>query len=272
MNSEHSVLVMCVDSLRHKFVANFLTENLNVVGIVCEVKKSNIIGKTESETDIISRHFQERDEKEREYFSGNEDFKLSKDKIFFIEYRRANDEKVFTWIKSRKPEYIILFGSSVIKSPVLNFYKDKVINMHLGLSPYYRGAGTNFWPLVLKEPECIGATIHIATERIDAGPILAQARPQPYKNDRCHNLGCKTVITCANLLPKVISLYENGSLTPKKQDLKKGKFFKSTDFNAQAVLKMWQNFDDGMMDDYIENFENRVNKFPIVEPYGSFGD
>ena len=116
--------------------------------------------------------------------------------------------------KKKGAEYIILFGSSIIKPPLLEFFNKKIINIHLGLSPYYRGSGTNFWPLVNNEPECVGATIHLAVLKVDAGSILAQARPESLSElDNSHDIGCKAIISGTKKMRECIYQKRNHSQT-----------------------------------------------------------
>tara|TARA_B100001750_G_C15495634_1_gene593967 strand:+ start:310 stop:1101 length:792 start_codon:yes stop_codon:yes gene_type:complete len=76
-------------------------------------------------------------------------------------------------------DYYIIFGSSFIKSPLVDFLVNKkAINIHMGLSPYYRGSSCNFWALYDKRPEYVGATIHLLSNGLDSGPILFHAIPQ----------------------------------------------------------------------------------------------
>ena len=44
------------------------------------------------------------------------------------------------------------------KGKILKEFRSKIINAHLGLSPYYRGSGTNIFPFVNKEIEYVGVT------------------------------------------------------------------------------------------------------------------
>ena len=74
------------------------------------------------------------------------------------------------------------------------------MNIHLGLSPYYRGAGTNFWPLVNGEPEYCGATIHILDGGVDTGPVIAHVRPEIAAGDGPHDIGNKTIVAAAGAL------------------------------------------------------------------------
>jgi methionyl-tRNA formyltransferase len=139
-----------------------------------------------------------------------------------------------------------------------------MVNMHLGLSPYYRGTGTNFWPLVNSEPECVGATLHLAVAKVDAGPVLAQVRPDTAADDRAHDLGTKTIIAGARRLPSVIRDLAAGRATLHTQDLSQGRLYRRRDFNAEAVRVLWRNLDAGMVADYVCDKPTRDSGYPIV--------
>ena len=70
----------------------------------------------------------------------------------------------------------IIFGSSFIKGDLIDFLiEKKAINIHMGVSPYYRGADCNFWALNDNNPHLVGATIHLISKNLDSGPILFHA-------------------------------------------------------------------------------------------------
>jgi hypothetical protein len=73
----------------------------------------------------------------------------------------------------------VVFGASFIKGPLCEFLVERqTLNIHMGVSPYYRGSSTNFWPLYDKRPEYVGATIHLLTKGLDSGPVLFHAFPK----------------------------------------------------------------------------------------------
>ena len=259
-----SIVIITSTKNRHKFFANTLAESFNVVGIVSEEKVSEQIGNTSEEDEIVKTHFLERKEAEDRYFGEHKQFEIDSASILKVENGQSNSGNVFNWIKSKNPDFIILFGSSIIKPPILSYYDGKVINIHMGLSPYYRGSGTNFWPLVNNQPECVGGTIHLATLKVDAGSILGQVRPAVEKNDRCHDIGCKTVISGSDKMIECINKYKKGEIIPSEQNLKIGQVCKRADFNARAVKKMWSNFESGMLEKYINNKAERDSAFPII--------
>ena len=72
----------------------------------------------------------------------------------------------------------IVFGSSYIKGELIDFLiKKKTINIHMGVSPYYRGNDCNFWALNDGNPHLVGSTIHLISKGVDNGNILYHAMP-----------------------------------------------------------------------------------------------
>lgn len=251
------IVIITNNGLRHRYFANSLTEKFNVLGIISE---KPVINKDYLE-ETAKKHFQIRDQKEDYYFKNNENFETKN--LLSISSDELNSNQVFEWVVNLNPDFIILYGSSILKNPLLNYFKDKIINMHLGLSPYYRGSGTNFWPLVNREPECIGVTIHLAILKVDAGAILAQIRPDLKVSDRCHDIGCKAIMIGTRLMPIVIQNYYDNKVIPQIQS-GEGRLYKRNDFNSRAVLKMQDNFNTGMMEEYLKNKILKNKKYPIL--------
>ena len=76
----------------------------------------------------------------------------------------------------------IVFGSSYIKGWLADFLiKKNAINIHMGLSPYYKGNACNFWALYDDKPNYVGATIHLLSEGLDSGDVLFHCVAKPKK-------------------------------------------------------------------------------------------
>ena len=69
-------------------------------------------------------------------------------------------------------DVILVYASSWIRGGSSRFSTKNAINIHLGVSPYYRGAACNFWALYDLNPHLVGATIHYLHSSLDSGPIL----------------------------------------------------------------------------------------------------
>lgn len=72
----------------------------------------------------------------------------------------------------------IVFGASFIRGWLCDeLVARRAVNIHMGVSPHYRGSGTNFWAMYDRRPDLVGATIHLLTRGLDSGPMLFHALP-----------------------------------------------------------------------------------------------
>lgn len=68
---------------------------------------------------------------------------------------------------------VVSFGyRHILRKPVLDTAKLPVLNLHMSLLPFNRGAHPNFWAWADGTPH--GVTIHEMTAGLDEGPIVAQ--------------------------------------------------------------------------------------------------
>jgi folate-dependent phosphoribosylglycinamide formyltransferase PurN len=265
MKSVPKIIIITSNQLRHKYFASELCKSLDLAGIVAEEKSAGINAVQNldpGDQAVINRHFKLRDEAEHKWFG--DDINWPNTEIINIQNNQVNDLWVSDWIVNKNPDIILLYGSGIIKDPLLSLFSGKIINLHLGLSPYYRGSGTNLWPLVYSEPECVGATIHLAVNKVDAGSILHQVRPDLSETDSVHDLGTKTIEKAVRQLPVIVNGYVSGRLVAEQQNLSIGKVFTIKQFNADSVRKMMYNFDRGMIPEYMAHFEIRNLNFPII--------
>ncbi|MCR9154896.1 MAG: hypothetical protein NXI09_12375 [Bacteroidetes bacterium] len=263
MSTKPRVIIITGNSKRHEYYVECLERELDVVQVYAETKFSYVDAFADSSfADEVKGHFQLRDESEQFYFGSAS----PKSPIKTLERGEANKPEVVEEIIGLNADFVLLFGSGIIKEPILEVYKDRVINMHLGLSPYYRGSGTNFWPLVDGKPECVGATIHLAVLKVDAGGILHQVRPMDLsEEDTIHDLGNKTIRSTLSVLPKVIKDFSEGKISPSVQDNKDDRDYRRMDLNKEAIVSVYSNFDKGMISSYLLAKSSRDEKYPIVE-------
>ena len=135
------------DAKRHKYIAKELAEQTSLQLIVGE-KKSISITKNDglnNEDDLFwKNHFKLRENSEKQFFK-NIEFPENLE-LLSLKHGNINSQLVQEKLKEINPDFIILFGTSIIKSDILNLFPNKFINLHLGLSPYYKGSATNLFP------------------------------------------------------------------------------------------------------------------------------
>jgi folate-dependent phosphoribosylglycinamide formyltransferase PurN len=258
-------LLLTADGLRHRYAASTLGGKTDLVGVVSERKAPPTpadAAMSDEDRDVLRRHFGARDAAELRLLG-----RVSAWPTETLEIPRGevNAPAVADWIAGRRPDVVVLFGTGLIKDPLLRTWQGRMVNLHLGLSPYYRGAATNFWPLVQHEPECVGATIHLAAADVDAGDILGQVRPAVTPADEAHELGTRALVAALAALPRLLTGLLAGSTRPRPQNLALGQVFRRRDFSADAVRRLWRNLENGMMRDYCADLAGRRARYPIVD-------
>lgn len=242
-------LILTSNSSRHKYFASKISENFNVVGIVSEPKK-DYYTKAKYESEIVRNHFDNLKSNEEDFFKINE---FPKDiDLLELEKSRINDLDVISWAKSKSPDIVFLFGTAILKEDWLNLFKDRIINLHLGLSPYYRGSATLFWPIHNNELQYVGVTIHLATKKVDAGKIIARVRPSLSIGDDYYKINNKAIKEGIDQMSFCVKEYLSDSLELISQDLSISKLYKKSDFNEDTLVQALNNINGGLSNKMIE--------------------
>jgi hypothetical protein len=134
----------------------------------------------------------------------------------------------------------IVFGASYIKGPLCeHLVARRCYNIHMGVSPYYRGSSTNFWALFDGQPEFVGATIHLLTAGLDSGPMLFHALP-PAEPTEPFALGMRAVQAAQQALVARLASGEISGFDPISQDKsQQHRYTRNADFTdavAEAYL------------------------------------
>lgn len=265
--SRPTVVLMTGDGPRHRFVALRVAMMVELIGLVSERKRAAVADKPDrapNDADVLAQHVAGWQATERKQF-GKASFPTGVPRLD-VATARINDPEVHAWVHAKAPDLVLLYGTGIVKMPLLGQYANRVLNMHLGLSPYYRGAATNVWPLVEGRPECVGATIHLATADVDAGGVLVQARPGIKLGDDVHDIGARAIRAGADCYGCAAIGFHAGTIKPRQQEGTVTRAYRRADFNADAVRRMWRNFEQGMVKEFLANREDRLAAYPIVQP------
>lgn len=259
-------IVLTSSMRRHQFVANTLATRMDVACVWQERKSFaplRYAGSPDAAA-VIQRHFDARDASEEEYFAAHDRVRAA---ARCVAPGGCNEPAEIAAMRAVDPDVVLVFGTGLLKQPLIDTFPRGIINIHLGLSPYYRGAGTNFWPLVNREPEYCGATIHFLDIGVDTGPIIAHVRPTIAAGDGPHDIGNKTIIAAAEALAAAAVAHVQRPLTGVAQ-AGPGRIYKRADFSASAVNQLYGNFADGMIDEYLRNQHARDASVPLVTMEG----
>lgn len=129
-------------------------------------------------TEVMKRYFENVMKAEKSLYG---DVTFSKNNIKTLSIKSGdlnllNQEQLEGALDS---DLYVVFGASYIKGWLIDYLvARKAINIHMGISPYYRGSSCNFWALYDSKPDYVGSTIHLLSKGLDTGPMLYHAIPK----------------------------------------------------------------------------------------------
>lgn len=130
----------------------------------------------------------------------------------------------------------VVFGASYIKGWLIDYLVERMaLNIHMGISPYYRGSSCNFWALYDGKPEYVGATIHMLSKGLDSGPMLYHALPT-FGNDNPFEFTMRAVKAAQQSLVERIANQEIKSFIPQIQNKQSEiRYTKNADFTDEIA-------------------------------------
>lgn len=219
---------------------------------------------SEDEGKIFKKHFLLRDEMEKKFFASDfciKDIELPK---LEVTKETLNDEKTKIFIQKLKPDFIILYGPSLLDREFIRLFTGKIFNLHGGLSPWYKGAATMFWPFYFLEPNFVGTTLHYITEKIDGGNIIHQSVPKLEYGDSMHQTACKAIVKAWDDLKEIVKKLEQGADSQGVPQKRNGKLFLTTDFRAEHLRLVYELFEDKIIDLYLDKKINVNHKPDLI--------
>jgi len=177
------------------------------------------------------------------------------DIVLAIEDKKANFVEIKGKMEQTKPDLgVIAYFGAIIPKEVLKIPKYGFINIHPSLLPRWRGPSP-IQNAILAGNKTTGITIHLTTDKIDAGDILTQKEILILPDDTCATLTERLADEGAKLLTETIPGWIKGNIIPRAQNESKATFTK--------IIKKG----DGLIDwskspEYIERMVRAYNPWP----------
>jgi methionyl-tRNA formyltransferase len=95
----------------------------------------------------------------------------------------VNDDACLQLLQQLQPDIIVVNGTRIISKKILQSTNAVFINMHVGITPHYRGSHGGYWALYNNDVENFGTTIHLIDAGIDTGAVIKQVFIKPDKPD-----------------------------------------------------------------------------------------
>lgn len=266
--SELSVMILCGHSPRHIYVANRLCQAARPLAIVQEtgsdwnLKKILKLLKPANFWSKAWRWLRDRKRYtgggEAQFFFGDQEPKLAREDLA-VAVPYINHPDVVALVERLKPDVIAVFGTSLIKEPLLEKGRLGFVNLHGGLSPHYRGADCTFWALHNDEPEQVGCTLHFIDAGIDSGDLIAHVSPEVKEGDNELILFWRAVRDSAEVYAELFHRLERGERFGQHQGVK-GRLYQVKDRGLRHEQHLAKKMQHGLLNGV--KLPRRVRWFP----------
>lgn len=268
MRTPRKIIVLTGAELRHTFFRKWvaLSPAISVLKTYCEgVEKSiGAIVAAQPENELRTRHLRAREQSEEDFFRLFVDTSADRSNPRFLPKGEINTPLTTEEIIAANPDLLVAYGCSIVREPLLAAFPRRILNIHLGLSPYYRGSGTNYWPLVNRAPEYVGATFMYMDSGVDTGEIIHQIRARVAPGDTASQIGNRLIVDMAKVCAELVARFDQLQAVPQPIANATDRYYKKKDYTEESVAKLHANFAAGMVDEYLAQLDERCVRVPLV--------
>ena len=195
---QKKIIFLASDCESSRWVYNALQETINIDAVILEqpISRKELAKKRVKRIGIVSvagqvlfsalvvplLKFRSKTRRENlitAYQLNSNDFKTDKTQ----KVSSVNDEACINAIRLLQPDIIVVNGTRIISKKILQSTNAIFLNMHVGITPWYRGSHGGYWALYNRDIENFGTSIHLIDAGVDTGAVIKQVFIKPNKAD-----------------------------------------------------------------------------------------
>lgn len=256
------ITVFTSNQPRHLSLVRSLEGIASEIFFICEVNTvfPGQIDDFFKKSDIMQDYFLHMTQSERRIF-GDVSFSGPKTQLLPIKNGDLNRLDRVHLKQALNSDLYIIFGGSYIKGWLLDhLVSHGALNIHMGISPYYRGTACNFWAMYDNKPGFVGATIHKLSGGLDSGNILYHAVPAVKKDDNIFDFTMRSVEAAHECLIEKVKTGEIFNISSFQQDRSlEIRYSRNSEFNGEVAYEFLQRD--------LSKIDNKITYPKLIRPF-----
>ncbi|CUK10546.1 Polymyxin resistance protein PmrI [Shimia thalassica] len=241
-----SILVLCSDGPHHGYLTSKLSSRFTDLRIVCESEAAqlNKLWRARRYRDYTWRRYHGLrrqvlglDSYRRSFFGGCFST-VAPNQGHVTNVADINGPEIMACIRARRPDVIVVMGTSILKGDVL-FQDIPIVNIHGGYLPDYKGNHCIFFALLHDRPDRVAATIHYVDAGVDSGAIIDRALGSVTPSDIPETLYCKVERDAVDRLVELLLKLSRGHPLAAISQPDNGQVFRTCDRTPWHDLRLW---------------------------------
>jgi phosphoribosylglycinamide formyltransferase-1 len=149
-------------------------------------------------------------------------------RLHCVDVPTVNSPDVRALLAEVMPGCVVVSGTGIIGKKTLAA-APVYCNIHVGITPRYRGVHGGFWAIAEDRPDLAGVTVHQVDPGVDTGGIIAQATIKVEPDDTFRTLPVKQYIAGLPLMAEAAHAALSGTLeTYTRDDLESRQWYSPT--------------------------------------------
>jgi len=248
------VVLLTGSHTRHAYIARCAALSGNLAAVVIEERENSIPappdGLDAHMKCLFKKHFDDRLNAEEKFFGRAE---WPDTERLAVAMESLNNSETIRFVNRFNPDLLLSYGVHKLNPDFLKESDAKFKwNIHGGLSPWYRGVTTHFWPSYFLEPQMTGMTVHELTQDIDGGGVIHQTAAELIRGDGIHDLACRAVMSLGEVLPRLFSTVRNGTLGQPKAQTTSGRIWRGIDWRPEHLSLIYDFYGNRIVDSYLD--------------------
>jgi methionyl-tRNA formyltransferase len=221
------VAILTTDTPHHAYFVNQLLSLGHDVTVFCETN-SSVKVPFETQHSFETR----RDEYEwSRWFKGQ---RISMSQLArSFDVGSMNEASAIEQLAKSRTDVIVVFGTGLLRPPVIAVNEQGIFNLHGGDPEEYRGLDTHLWAIFHRDFGGLVTTLHRLDTGLDTGQIVSQGLIQLTRNMALHELRAANTELCVQLAADALRSLERDGEVASRPQRKKGRYYSA----MPAVLK-----------------------------------
>jgi len=250
------VLLLCGSHPRHEFILrDLIIENSDIHFTALMMEREDLVpnfpkkdpAPTDRQKKLFYHHFSLRRKIEEERFGINDITIHGRKQNFsykIIPKENIGSPMMHQELINLDADLCFVMGFGMLPRETLSLLPKDTINIHLGLSPKYRGSATLFWPTYFLDPFSTGVTFHRMNLQPDAGQIIHQCVPVFQKDFTLHTTAAESILRARQDLKRLFELMVSRNRIVSVEQPLVGKTFLVSDFRIAHLELIYEYYDD----------------------------
>lgn len=156
----------------------------------------------------------------------------------------------------------IVYGSGIIRKKLKSVLPQVLINIHGGISPYYKGSSTLLYALIMGQPELMGMTIHEIDEGIDSGQIYTHVFPKTLEGLSITEMFAQCQLDLNLSICDIVNSIRAGELVGSPQS-RFGRTYMERDYRVSHLRSAYSLLKQGLLEVDLKTLEQRRSMYKV---------